>query len=430
MVVTRHPGDIRDRAKEEFLKSDIAKQYNIVDVKMLYLESGWWKSRIEDVGDVDVLWGGGPTVFDQLYQEGLLAPLTSDIVQQAISQIPDVLAGSPMKRVGSDGKIYWVAAAIASFGFTVNEKVLQQWGLPEPSSWKDLGSPVYGSTLVNMGKPSVGVADPLASTSNTRMYEIILERYGWDEGWKLLTAMAANAKVYGGSADVRDAVIRGEIAVGITIDFYGYTAMMQNPDCKYIMPPNETIVNGDPIAMAISSKHPEAAQAFIAWVLTEGQKIWLDPDINRLPANPNVFNTPEGQQRPDLKQAFDTALHTQAMEFNDTEVLMYETAMRHYFSATLVELNPKLKQFWTLLLSKYLSGGITYDQFEQYVARVGAPLQYTDPQTGQTVTFTKEDAMRVNQILIEHPELTSQYATAWKNAMSARLDQLISELSD
>ncbi|MEM0014648.1 MAG: hypothetical protein QXX81_03190 [Zestosphaera sp.] len=91
------------------------------------------------------------------------------------------------------------------------------------------------------------------------MYEIILQAYGWDEGWKVLTTMAANSKVYSGSADVREGVIIGEVDVGITIDFYGYTAHYQNPDCKYIIPAGETIVNGDPIALLATSRYPEAA---------------------------------------------------------------------------------------------------------------------------------------------------------------------------
>ncbi|WP_256205031.1 ABC transporter substrate-binding protein [Aeropyrum camini] len=301
-VLTRHPGEIQLAAKEEFLKSDIAKRYNIVDIKFYSVPPVSWISAIESRGDIDVAWGGGPTLFDQLYQAGYLAPLTSDAALNAAAQIPDLFAGAPMKRVDSEGRIYWVAASVASFGFTVNHDVLNQYNLPVPKRWADLASPVYAGPLVLENRPVIAIADPTRSTSNTRMYEIILQAYGWEEGWRVLTGMAANALVEGGSAEVRDDVIQGRVAIGITIDFYGYTAMKANPATEYIIPEGETIINGDPIALLTTSKHPEAAQAFIAWVLTEGQKIWFREDINRLPSNPRLSSCPRAGRGRTSKQ--------------------------------------------------------------------------------------------------------------------------------
>ncbi|MEM2216872.1 MAG: ABC transporter substrate-binding protein, partial [Thermofilaceae archaeon] len=308
VVISRHPTEILVKARRMFLSSDVAKKYNITDLKTVGLPPGLWESYI--TGEkADVAWGGGPTLFDSLFQRGLLAPLTSKAAIEAATQVPDEIMGVPMKRM-KNGEIYWVAAAISSFGFTVNHVRLRDYNLPVPRSWSDLASPTLGKTLVEFNEPALAIADPTQSTSHTRMYEIILQRYGWNEGWRLLTLMAANAEIYPGSGDARDAVIQGDAAAAITIDFYGYTAKYINPDCEYIVPEGESIVNGDPIALVIGSENPEAAQAFIAWVLTEGQKIWLDPEINRLPANPRVFETPEGSSRVDLKEAYERALET------------------------------------------------------------------------------------------------------------------------
>lgn len=429
-VLTRHPGDIVMKAKEEFLKSDVAKRYGITEIYFIQIDPASWipiiKNRAGTEQAIDVAWGGGPTLFDELYLAGLLAPLEG--MDDVLSQIPDTFAGSPMKRVGDDGKVYWVAAAISSFGFTVNKDVLSLYGLPVPESWRDLASPEFGKPLIDFGQPAVGIADPTQSTSNTRMYEIILERFGWDEGWKILTGMAANSIIYQGSGDVRDAVIRGDIAVGITIDFYGYTAQIQNPACKYILPKGESIVNGDPIALVATSRHPEAAKAFIAWVLTEGQKIWLDPSINRIPANPSAFNTPEGQKRQDLKQVYDELSQIQTFQFNDTLALQFESAMRRYFRAVLINQHAKLVQVWTRLLSLYYSGQITGEQFDQYWTRLAAPLTYKDPVTGETVTFTLDDAIRVTKLFRENRQVISLYETAWSQAAEERFDQILQEL--
>lgn len=428
-IITRHPGEILLVAKEEFLKSEIAKKYNIVDIKFYSVPPVSWISAIEKRGDIDVAWGGGPTLFDTLYSQGLLAPLSSPEALDAAAQIPDTFAGAPMKRVGPDGAIYWVAASIASFGFTVNHDVLNQYDLPLPKRWADLASPVYGKPLVEENRPVIAIADPTRSTSNTRMYEIILQAYGWDEGWIVLTGMAANALIEGGSSDVRDDVIAGRVAIGITIDFYGYTAMRANPATEYIIPEGETIINGDPIALLKTSKHPEAAQAFIAWVLTEGQKIWFREDINRLPANPKAFELPEGRERADLKAVYDKLAKAESMPFDDNLALSTEQAMQLYFKATLVDLNSLLKEVWKELLRLYYSGAIGDDEFRAYLEKLGSPLSYIDPVTGETVSFTLEDAKRVTSLLKEDPRLKDSYIRAWREAAAERYNALLDELS-
>ncbi len=427
-ILTRHSGDIQEVARRAFLQSDTAKRYNIKDIVFIYIEAGWWVQTIQKK-NYDVAWGGGPTLFDTVYQAGLLAPLTSPEALDAVNQIPDYIAGAPMKRVGSDGKVYWVAAAMSSFGFTINTRTLASFGLPQPSSWRDLGDVAYARKLVSLGIPAVGIADPTQSTSNTRMYEIILQAYGWDEGWRVLTSMAANAKVYQGSADVRDGVAIGDIDVGITIDFYGYIAHYQNPECRYVIPTGETIVNGDPIALLSTSRYPSAAQAFIAWVLTEGQwRVWFNPDINRLPVNPSAFNTPEGQQRQDLYQAFLEINRTAGIPFDDNLALSYEKAVIYYFKAVLVDLNSDLKRVWTSLVSKYIGGQITQDQFNNYVRRLGEPLTYIDPKTSQTATFTQGDAVRVTSVMAADPQSIDLYMLAWRQAATQRYQQIFNEL--
>ena len=431
-IISRHPGEILTKTEEEFLKTDIAKRYNIVDLRFYQVPPTQWKSAIERRGDIDVAWGGGPTLFDFLFQEGLLAPLSSDVALQAAGQIPDTFAGSPMKRV-SDGKIYWVAASIASFGFTVNHDLLKRYDLPVPRKWSDLASPEFARPLIEENIPVVSIADPTRSTSNTRMYEIILQAYGWELGWVNLTLMAANSLIEDASSAVRDNVIQGRVAVGITIDFYGYTAMRANPSTEYILPEGESIVNGDPIALLVTSKNSEAAQAFIAWVLTEGQKIWFDPNINRLPANPNAFNLPEGQERTDLKNVYESLIKARGIEFNDTLALLYERAMQQYFKTVLVDLNSLLKEAWAKLASLYLDGYISREEFIEYARKLGSPLEYIDPYTNEKVVFTMEEAIKVNEKLRDvanFPDAVARYTAAWNEAAVNRYESLIKELDE
>ncbi len=426
-IITRHPGEIQVAARE-FLNSEIAKAYNIVDIKFYYVDPVVWVSAITRRGDFDIAWGGGPTLFDTLYLNNLLAPLEGSLIEEALKQIPDVFAGAPMKRTGPDGKVYWVASAVSSFGFTVNHDVLRRYSLPVPRSWADLASPMLGKPLVEEFKPMVSIADPLRSTSHTRMYEIILQAYGWDRGWVVLTLMAANSLIEGGSAEARDNVILGRVAVAITIDFYGYTAMKANPSTEYIAPVGETIVNGDPIALLKTSRNPEAALAFIAWVLTEGQKIWLRDDINRLPVNPRVFDTPEGALRPDLRRAYESLKTTRGIEFSDDRAIAVERAMQLYFKATLVDMDTLLKEVWRTLLKLYFEGRIGDDKLREYMERVGRPLTYRDPITGALVTFTEEDARRVTEIVLKDATKEDAFIRAWRDAAYRKYNEILSEL--
>lgn len=426
VVISRHPTEILVKARRMFLSSDIAKKYNVTDLKTIGLPAGLWESYIIG-GEADVAWGGGPTLFDSLFQRGLLAPLTSKSALEAVAQIPDEIVGVPMKRM-KDGKVYWVAAAISSFGFTVNHMRLRDYNLPVPRSWSDLASPTLGRTLVEFNEPALAIADPTQSTSHTRMYEIILQRYGWSEGWKLLTLMAANAEIYPGSGDARDAVIQGDVAVAITIDFYGYTATYMNPNCEYIVPEGESIVNGDPIALVTGGKNPDAAQAFIEWVLTDGQRVWLDPEINRLPANPRVFDTSEGLKRADLKYAYERTLGTPSIEFNDTLALLYEPVMQWYFRATLVEVKDYLRAAWKALLTSYFTGKLSEDDYQRYVGAITAPLSFTDPSTSEWVTFTQDYAISICEKFQSDAAFKDALITVWKRAAVDRYSTVLKAL--
>jgi len=432
-VITRHGYDILDVAKSEFLASDYAKRYNIVDVEWLSIDPGEWvdviKASASKPGqEIDVAWGGGPTLFDLLVRQGLLRPIDSDLVISASKDIPDELSGAIMKRT-VDGKLLWVAAAISSFGFTVNTNYLQKAGLPMPSKWIDLANETFARTLPI---PSVGTADASVSTSNTRMFEIILQDYGWAKGWQILTLLGANSRIYDESGLVRDAVIRGDVGVGTTIDFYGYTAQLEKPEfCRYIVPADGSIVNGDPIALLSTTKNPEAAQAFIAWVLsTEGQKIWLDPRINRMPANPKVFDTPEGRKRGDLRVAYENTMSVLAINFSDEVASSYEQSLIWFFYSTITAVHDKLQSTWEKLAKARLDGKISEGDFLRLVDMMTDPtkLSFKDPKTGKVETFTESYAKGINEALFSDVDYRKALIETWKKAAAARYDAVLEEL--
>ncbi len=413
-ILTRHGADILAGARASFLASDYAKDHDITTIRWIPIGPTLWVDTIRNSGDIDLGWGGGPVLFDTVNDAGFLEPLTSEGILAAIAEIPYEIGGVPTRRI-IDDKVYWSGSAVASFGFTVNTQVLSSFGLPEPTKWSDLANETYAIGI--LPNQVVGTADATKSTSNTRMFTIILQAYGWQDGWRLLVRMGANSRIYDQSGLVRDAAITGTIGVGTTIDFYGYTAQLKNPEfCKYIMPSDGTIVNADPIALLTTSPQPEAAQAFIEWMLsTEGQKIWLDTNINRLPMNPEVFNTPEGLTRGDLKAVYEATNDALIIEFSDDLALSYESAMINFYHAVIVRPQLTLSDLWMDMTSALEEGDLTRVEFMSLVEQLGDPhrIEFVDPDTGMKMTFTEEYAQSINDRVGVQPEYKQIMVDRW-----------------
>jgi ABC-type Fe3+ transport system substrate-binding protein len=382
-VITRHGANIMLVSEELFLQSDYAIENNIVEIEYLPIGDALWIETITRSDDVDVAWGGGPDLFDILLDANLLAPLEGENIDTLLAGIPEDIGGSETRRVVNDD-VYWAGAAISSFGFTINTALIDFYDLPEPTTWEDLASTTYAGYLPTK---LVGTADATKSTSNTRMFQIILQIYGWRDGWNLLIRMGANAKIFDQSGNVRDAVINKEIAVGTTIDFYGYTAQWKNPEfTRYIFPADGTIVNSDPIALLTTSKYPEEALGFIEWVISpEGQRVWLDGDINRMPVNEGVFDTPEGKQRADLAEVFQKTQEALTIEFDSEEGASYYSAIRSYYHAVIgkAQIQIVLGELWEDLTWYLENGQITHSQFDDLTSRLGDPheIEFIDPET-------------------------------------------------
>jgi len=429
-VITRHGADILKAARESFLESDEAKDNQITWINWIPIGPTFWVDTIETSGDIDIGWGGGPVLFDIINEAGLLAPLTNEEILSTLEDIPLEIGGVPTRRI-IDDKIYWSGSAVASFGFTINTQTLSSLGLPEPATWSDLASETYAVTLPN---PVVGTADATKSTSNTRMFTIILQAYGWQDGWNLLIRKGANSRIYDQSGLVRDAAIQGTIGVGTTIDFYGYTAQLKNPEfCKYILPADGTIVNADPIALLTTSPDPGAAQAFISWLLTaEGQKIWLNENINRLPMNPAVFDTPEGLERGDMRERYEATQDALIIEFSDELALSYESAMINYYHVIIMRPQFTLVDVWMDMTIALEEGDITRTEFDDLVAQLGDPhlIEFEDTETGATVTFTQEYAQSIRDRIAVDPEYKQILVDRWAVAAENHYNDIKSELNN
>ncbi|MHC4272838.1 MAG: ABC transporter substrate-binding protein [Planctomycetota bacterium] len=223
-------------------------------------------------GTADLFFGGGTWIHEQLTKPPveISAPVDFDdrwlTAVYGENLIGDARLYDPQKR--------WFGTAVSAFGIVYNRDALAEAGVPEPRLWQDLADP----RLVGW----VALADPAHSGSITTLFEAILRRRGWAEGWRILRRAGANARSFTTSAiKAPGEVSLGDAAAGLCIDFFGRyeeqaVRVAGDPDrLGYIDPAGETSIDPDPISLLIGAPRPDLARRFIEFCLTEnGQALW------------------------------------------------------------------------------------------------------------------------------------------------------------
>ena len=226
--------------------------------------------RVPDGIDIDLVFGGGTDSFMKLADKGVLVPYK--LSESQLKRIPKELFGIPVY----DPEYRWYGAVLSSFGIMYNDEYRQLLGLPEVHTWKDLAD------LKAIGQ--VGAADPRESGSAHMMYEIILQGYGWEQGFEVITKLGANVRGFsaGSSAIPRDVAI-GQVIYGMAIDFYAYgkIAEVGADKIKYRLPPDAAVVSPDSIAILKGAPNMPVAKKFLDFVFSdEAQKLWMLKDTD------------------------------------------------------------------------------------------------------------------------------------------------------
>mgnify|MGYP000914002972 CR=1 FL=1 len=243
----------------------------------------------------DVVFGGGSFDHGRLKKgDGVTAEVRRADGNQEIVNVPmSVPAGFTQEQLDDwfgensigtqtlyDPEQYWIGTALSGFGIVYNRDVLGRLGLNEPESFSDLADP----RLIGF----VALADPRQSGSLTTTFDAILNHYGWEDGWRLLREITANARYFTNSSTKPPVdVAQGEAAAALAIDFYGRGQAQailkpgERPEeCRvgYRDPVGAVYIDADPISVLRGGPNPELARRFIEFVLTDkGQSLWQFP---------------------------------------------------------------------------------------------------------------------------------------------------------
>jgi hypothetical protein len=135
---------------------------------------------------------------------------------------------------------------------------------------------------------------------------IILEAFGWEKGWQILTAIAANAdKFTHSSSDPIKAVVSGQVAAATAVCFYAQAkiAHLGEKAVGFSYVPGKTIFNSDPVGILKGAKNLLPAQRFVDFLLSpRAQNLFILPkgvkggpkfaNLSRIAVIPEVYNNP------------------------------------------------------------------------------------------------------------------------------------------
>jgi len=291
VIVTSYPKDLTGPFKKAFE----AKHPGTI-VEVLQKKTSAAVKYIQETAQgntSDLMWASAPDAFEVLKGDGLLARYTPKA------------AGIP-KNIGSypinDPDGYYIGFAGSGYGIMWNTRYLKAKKIPVPKEWDDLKKPVYHN--------HVGMSAPSRSGTTHLTVETVVQGEGWDKGWATWKEMAGNFKmVTERSFGVPEGVNSGDFGVGVVIDFFGFSSQATGFPVDFVYPTVTTLVPAN-IAMVKNAPHPQAAAAFIEYLLSvEGQELLLDPAIRRLPVNPATYaKAPKGFPNPFMDKSIGAAV--------------------------------------------------------------------------------------------------------------------------
>jgi iron(III) transport system substrate-binding protein len=172
-----------------------------------------------------------------------------------------------------DVQKHWFATKLITTGIVYNTKA----GF-NPSSWADLTKPEAKGQVIMPSPLNSGAALIHAATLNGSL----------EGGWKYYEALKDNgAMAGGGNGDILKSVSGGDKLFGVIVDFMPIREKAKGAPVEFVFPKEGVSAVSEPAAILKTTKNPEAAKAFIDFLLSpEGQNLALKQGY--IAAHPSV----------------------------------------------------------------------------------------------------------------------------------------------
>ncbi len=358
--------------------------------------------RPDGIG-IDMLFGGGTDPFLELQKLGALAPYRPP--DEILSKIPPTIGGVPVYDPGFE----WFGSELTTFGIEENKRVVEIMKLPAVQAWSDLKDPrLFGW---------IGSGDPRNSGSVHMMYEIMLQGYGWEKGWELITRIAGNVRDYNkASSDTAKDGTLGETAYALAIDFYALTQVAEagRGNMAFILPRDLTVVNADGVALFKGAPHRAIAERFLDFLLSEdGQKLWMLP--RGYPGGAKEFSIERMSILPELYERYKDVTLIQTNPFALPVSFQYDpkkggarwNVLNALIGSTLIDVHDELTAAWKALIRR----GMPAEPVKQF---------------GQ-VPLTESEAMEMARGRWSDPGFRNRQQIEWQKWAAAKFRRIARE---
>jgi iron(III) transport system substrate-binding protein len=242
-----------------------------INVDLLYSGSVELEQRIYaelDAGRLraDVIWAANPAFFLKLKEEGLLMAYESP---EAVN-VPEAL---------KDEDNMFIAGRVFNMGIGYNTRIVAEDEVPR--NWTE---------FLEWG-PRAAMASPLHSgTSFTALGAFVMNDHLGFEWFE--EARRQGVQLLRGTGDVTRGLTSGEFAVIKGIDYVIANQAAEGAPVAFRFPDDGAVTVASPVAITSTSENPEAAQAFIDFVISqEGQEFMVS--LFYIPVRTDV-DPPEG----------------------------------------------------------------------------------------------------------------------------------------
>lgn len=394
-----------------------------VPVRVRYLDIGG-TSGIERyitnnpaaVADIDVMFGGGTDPFTRLARLGYFQPV--QLPPRMMAELPADIFGVPLR----DKDLLWISTYASVFGILVNKQVRDWAKVPDAHSWEDLADPRLQSW--------VSSGDPRQSGSIFAMYEIILQAYQWEHGWRVILGMSGNVRSFlkSASSSVKEATF-GETAYALSIDSYGLAQQVYlgGNMADYRVPPGKSVCSGDSVAIFRQAPNSLLAQRFVQFTVSrEGQLLVMLP--RGVPGGAVRYEINRMTVRPELYEELGDRTPVRLNPFREKLGFLYDvglaasrrSVLQGLLGAWAVDMHAELRAAWAAvnalpperaelkarLLQRLLAPPLSLDEIRQIYTRV--PTGGKDKAGKPEMLSPYEDPVRRNQLILQWQRAAAQ----------------------
>jgi iron(III) transport system substrate-binding protein len=209
-------------------------------------------------------------------EKGLLQPVTSGALEQ---RVPESL---------QDPDNHW-------FGLTIRARTLvystERVDPATLSSYEALADPAWQGRLCLRTSKKV---------YNQSLVATMIERLGEEKTEEIVTGWVGNlaTDVFANDTSLMEAIVAGQCDVGIVNTYYFGRLKAQQPEAPIALfwanqDSSGVHVNISGVGMTKHAKNPDAAQAFMEWLVTEPAQRFLADGNKEFPVNPTIAPSAE-----------------------------------------------------------------------------------------------------------------------------------------